>query len=228
MKHTLTVTPSKQELIWGMSYLAAQLLVMPTFLGLISTLLHLTAAQLNGIYFAVNFIAVVLIFRKFLVAQLRSCLRRIGALLGWALLGFLLYMVTNYATGTAIMLLDPDFANVNDSAIAAMAVSDYWIMALGTVVLVPLTEELLYRGILFAGLYNHSPVVAYAVSAAVFSAVHIVGYIGLYPVRTLLLCLLQYITPSLCLCWVYARSNSIFTPILIHTAINAIGILAMR
>ena len=228
MKHKLTVTPSKQELVLGLGYLAVQLLVMPIFLGIISALLNLSSARLNGIYFAVNFIAVVLIFRKYLIRQLRGCLGRIGKLLGWSALGFLIYIITNYAISTVILVLEPDFSNVNDSAIAAMAASDYWIMVLGTVVLVPLTEELLYRGVLFAGLYNRSPIAAYFLSAAVFCAVHVVGYMGLYPARTLVLCLVQYAAPSLCLCWAYARSGSILVPVLIHTVINAIGIFAMR
>ena len=230
MHKKLTVTPTKKQMLGGLIYLPVELIVIPVLLALFAFLIPvaLTTGQINGIYFVLNFCMVMLIFHNFLLKDLRLCTGRIGKILGTAGLGFLMYMGANFALSILILTLDPAFANVNDAAIADMAASDYWIIAFCTVVLVPVTEELLFRGVLFAGLYNRSRFAAYTVSAALFCTVHVIGYIGTYPLQTLLLCLLQYIPPSLCLGWAYAKSDSIFAPVLIHTLVNALGILTMR
>ena len=234
MKYQLTVTPGKKQLLWGLIYLPIDLLALPLLLSFGVMLLRqlssvsITQGQFNGIYFAVNFLAVILIFRKFLLEELQRAKGRMHHILASASLGFLAYMVANTLVAMLILAVDPEFGNVNDAAISEMASQDYWIILVGTVLLVPVTEELLFRGVLFAGLYNRSPIAAYLVSMLVFSSVHVVGYIGQYSVMTLLLCLLQYIAPSICLCWAYAKSDSFLTPVIIHTVVNTLGVLAMR
>ena len=44
----------------------------------------------------------------------------------------------------------------------------------------------------------------------------------------LFLCLLQYVPAGISLAASYEYSGNIVTPILIHTAVNAVGMLAMR
>jgi membrane protease YdiL (CAAX protease family) len=56
----------------------------------------------------------------------------------------------------------------------------------------------------------------------------VLGYIGSADLLTLALCFLQYIPAGLCLAWAYDASGSIFAPVLIHTVINALGILSLR
>jgi len=82
--------------------------------------------------------------------------------------------------------------------------------------------------LIFRELYGKSRWAAYLVSIAAFAAVHIIGYLRVYSPMELLLSFLQYLPAGLCLAWSYAKSDTIFAPILIHTAVNAIGISAMR
>ena len=42
------------------------------------------------------------------------------------------------------------------------------------------------------------------------------------------MCFVQYLPAGLMLAWSYEKSNTIVTPILIHTVINAIAIYSMR
>ena len=109
-----------------------------------------------------------------------------------------------------------------------MVADDYTLMIIGTVLLVPITEELLYRGLIFASLYNRSRVLAYIVSTLAFAALHVYTYIGTYPPEQLLLCLLQYLPAGICLGWAYAKTDSIWTPVLIHMTVNTIAVSAMR
>ena len=126
------------------------------------------------------------------------------------------------------MLISPDFFNVNDSAISTMVDQNTDLMAIGTILLAPVAEELFYRGLIFRGFYNKKPILGYLVSTLAFASLHVVGYIGLYSPLHLLLCLLQYIPAGICLGWAYAKTDCIFAPILMHIAINQIGILSMR
>ena len=116
----------------------------------------------------------------------------------------------------------------NDNAIGTMVQENRALMILGAVVLAPVAEELLFRGVVFGGLFNRRPVMAYVLSTVCFSAIHVVGYIGLFSWDILALCFLQYLPAGICLAWSYARSGSILTPILIHTLVNAMGVAIMR
>ena len=145
-----------------------------------------------------------------------------------ALAGLFLYFALNSLFTMLIVAFRPDFFNVNDRNIASLAQEHYLLMVLGTVVLVPVTEELLYRGVVFSALQKANPILAYALSILLFSAIHVIGYVGTYHWSALLLCLLQYIPAGFCLAWVYQQSGSIFTPILLHATINAIGIFSVR
>ena len=109
-----------------------------------------------------------------------------------------------------------------------MVQENYTFLAFGTVLLVPVAEEALYRGLIFGQIYNRNRLAAYIISSVVFAAIHVISYIGLYEPIHLMLCLLQYLPAGLCLGWAYANSDTIWAPILMHITINQISILSMR
>lgn len=230
MKKTLSVTPAKKELLWGAVYILLELFALPYLLAQINLIIPkpLSDGRLNAAFFVVNFGATTLIFRRFIKKTLDYTTRAFPTVIFAAVRGFLLYWAGNLAVGMLIMRLNPDFININDATIHAMTQADFLPMAVCTVFFVPVAEELLFRGVLFAGFYNRSPFMAFLVSTAVFSAIHVLGYIQMYPWDTLLLCFIQYIPASIALGWAYARSGSILSPMIMHIAINAIGIFAMR
>jgi membrane protease YdiL (CAAX protease family) len=82
--------------------------------------------------------------------------------------------------------------------------------------------------VIFGSIYKRSRILGYAVSALVFAALHVIGYIGFFAPTHLLLCFLQYIPAGLCLAWAYVMADTIWAPILMHIAINQMGVLAMR
>ena len=86
----------------------------------------------------------------------------------------------------------------------------------------------MYRGLIFRNLYGKSRWAAYIVSIVLFAAIHIIGYIGKYSALELIIAVAQYLAPGLCLAWSYARANTIFAPIVIHAAINAVSINLLR
>lgn len=226
----LSITPSHHERLIGGIYLAVQLLLLPSLLVICNLIFNwqLTEAELNFLFFSLNFLCVITIFHRFLLKNSALALNSPLVVLTNAVGGYLLYTFSSNLVSALVFSVYPEFYNVNDSFISQMLADKFGIMFIGTVFLVPITEELLYRGLLFSSLYNRNRVLAYSVSTLSFAVLHVYGYIGTYSPVQLMLCLLEYIPAGVVLGWTYARTNTIWTPILIHTAVNAIAVFAMR
>ena len=226
----LTVNFTKTEVILGWIYMVLQLLVLPVALQLGNELAGypLSEAKLNFCYFALNFLCVTIIFRKYLLGNLKCFFLHAGRSITAAVLGLIGYWGLSFAVSMVIVAVYPEFNNVNDANVSLLVQENFALTAFGTVLLVPITEELLFRGLIFRGIYNRSRFWAYAISAIAFSLPHVVGYIGQYEPLHLLMCFVQYLPAGLCLGWAYARADSIFAPVLMHTVINLLGVFAMR
>lgn len=219
----------RSEVILGSIYIPVQIFVLPFLLVIINSFIPhpLSEVSLNFALFGINFICVTVIFSRFLIRSFGVFFRNLGDILITCLKGFAYYWVSSILVNYLVVSLDPAFYNVNDDAIASLTEQNQHLMTVATVLLVPVVEETLYRGLVFGQLYRKNAVIAYIVSVAVFAALHVVGYIGLYSPLRLALCFLQYIPASVFLAWAYAKADTIWAPILIHMAVNLIGMLAM-
>jgi membrane protease YdiL (CAAX protease family) len=225
----LSVSLSTTEWILGIVYIFFQLLALPILLGVANILFHLelNEVELNFVCFAINFICVTVIFHKYLIRSAKIAFFQPLNTLKAAGFGLLLYFISSYAMTALIFFIDPEFYNVNDNSIAGMLEQNYVLMSLGAIVLAPVTEEILYRGVVFGRIHHRWPIAAYVISVGFFSALHVIGYIGQYSPVQLLLCFIQYLPPSIILAWTYVKADTIWAPILVHIIINAIGMLAM-
>lgn len=218
--------PSARESIWGACYLLFQMLALPSFLywanGQVDT--PLSDPELNFLFYIVNFVSILLIFHDFLARSLSQLLNHPIDGLQAAILGFVAYYVCFHAMDWIVSLVLPGYTNYNDESIADLSRGNYFLMFLGTVILVPPVEECLYRGLIFRNLYKKSHWAAYVISIAAFACLHILGYIGTYSPSGLIIAFLQYIPAGLWLAWSYIKGESIFVPILIHAAVNFITI----
>ena len=227
---TYSPCPSGRESIAGACYLVFQLLFLPSALFWINGQMEvpLNDAELNFFYYIVNFIAVLLIFHDFLARSLRQLLNHPIDALQAAILGFVAYYVCYYAIDLLVSLLVPGYTNYNDESIAALSRGNYFLTFLGTVILVPLAEECFFRGLVFRNLYKQSHWAAYLVSIAAFACIHILGYIGQYSPKELIIAMIQYIPAGIWLAWSYVKGDTIFVPIAIHAAVNYITINGLR
>ena len=223
----LTAKLSPQTLYLGWAWFAFELLFLPSLLLHWLGKLNFNDAQVNFVYYLLNFLFCARIFRDFLGDSLKRAGKDILPFLRAIVLGFLGWYLSNEGIARLIRWIAPGFANVNDQSIAAMFARSPVLMAIGTVLLVPLAEECLFRGLIFAQLYRKDKPLAYAITAAGFAAVHVAGYLNQYPPAVLGLCFAQYLLPSLILCWTYAHCGSILAPIFLHTAINVMAILGL-
>ena len=226
----ISIVPSKGQTIGGYIYLAVQLLVLQPALAIVNMLLPVPMdnTTLNIVYFVINFLCVISIFYRYLIQSGKQVFSNLLRCLCYAFLAFSAYWVASIFVSSLIYGIYPNFSNVNDENINQMTQDNFTLMAIGTVLLVPITEEVLYRGLIFSKIYNRSRVLAYLVSTLAFAALHVIGYIGMYEPKLLLMCLLQYLPAGLCLGWAYASTGTIWTSIFVHIAVNVIAMLSMR
>ena len=218
-----------QEILSAIVYLALQLFVLPGLLRWCNQQMAdpLNEAELNFLYYLVNFMAMLLIFHDFLGRSARQATQHPADFCQAVILGLVAYYACTYVTNWVIRQLVPGFTNYNDEAIAAMRSGNSFLVLIGTVILVPPFEECMYRGLLFRSLYRKNRVMAYILSILIFAMIHILGYLGRYSPLELLMAVLQYLPAGLCLAWTYVKGDTIFAPIIVHAAINYITIKAL-
>ena len=221
---------TRKEIHWGLSFLLFQTLFLPSLLQTLNWALPipLDTTQINFAFFSLNFAAALLIFHRYLKQFLQIDAKDALRIGGIGILFFAAYWGSTALLSQAFSLIDPNYTNLNDQNVTAMTEGNYSLMFIGTVLLVPVAEECFHRGLIFRGLYDRSPVAAFLISAAVFSAIHILHYIGSYAPMALLCSFVQYLPAGLCLAGAYRLSGSLLCPILIHMAVNAMGMLALR
>lgn len=225
----MTLTLTRQEKIGGWFCLLLQMLALPVLVALVCPLAGIRSeAAMNLICFLLNAVLAVVFFRRLLLCSLKRSARYWMQTLWTAAKGFALYWLLNSAVLTLILTIQPDYANVNDASVNTMIDEFPVPMTLAVIFAAPLAEECLFRGWMFTGLAQRSIPLAYCVTAAFFSAVHVVNYVGIYDAQTLGLCFLQYLGPSVALCRTCQKADSLCAPLLLHMAINTLACIVLR
>ena len=221
---------SRSEKIWGFLYMAFYLIALPSLMQIFNSKLANPMDE-GTLYFAtncVNFFAICIIFRKFLRDSLVSMWRDLWNFVQAVVLGYVAYWAATQVMEFLMGHFLPNFQNLNDASITSKVHANYTLMAISVVILVPLTEEVFFRGLIFRNLYRQSQVAAYLVSMAAFAAIHVLAFLGSESVTTLVISFLQYLPAGLCLAWTYTKADNLFAPVIVHALVNAIAIGAVR
>lgn len=204
-----------------------QLFVLPLLASFINLFLALSDWQLQFGVFCLNFLCSSLICIRFLGSSFDAFCDAPGKVFSSAGLGLLLYYSGTIAITVLILVLRPDYLNLNNGSISQLLQENRGLMFLAIVILAPVAEELLFRGLLFRGLYDRNALLGWSCSVLSFAAVHVLSYIGQYDLIGFLLATLQYLPAGLALCYAYRRSGSIFAPMLMHIFINLLAYIAI-
>ena len=226
----LSISTTRRQTLLGWAYWLISLFVLPSAFETINNQLAtpLPESVLNLIFFSVNFLAVVCIFHGFLWESLKAAAEKMWKCLGIAALGIAVHYAALWLITQCNMAIKPGFSNVNDNSILNMLDEHTPLLAFATVFFVPVAEETLYRGLLFQTMQRQNRLMAYIISVALFSSIHVMGYVGVYDPLTLTLCFVQYLPVGVILALAYEQTDTVITPILIHTFINLIGLFITR
>ena len=222
----LPIALTHKETRNGFLYMAISLIALPWLLEEGNSYLAapLSQGKINFLYYFLNFAVMVWLCRKFLTQSLNYALKIPFPVLWYGILGYLGAQALGEVLGILTLIVYPGFSNVNDATVISMLREDSQLIIWGTVFLVPVVEELFFRGLIFRNLWNKNHLTAYLVSMALFSLIHVAGYIGAYSPVHLLLCFLQYLPASFCLCWCYCQTGTIIPPMIMHAVTNAMSV----
>jgi membrane protease YdiL (CAAX protease family) len=218
----------KSERIFGSAYLPVHIFLLPLVLAYTDVLrlinIGLSDAAVNLVYYVISFIFVLIFLFRFLKASFYELLDNPLGSLKAIVLAYLLnsFLITVMSILFASFLQEG--SNPNTQEIINQTKLDTDVMIYVAVLLAPIVEETLFRGVLFGSVRSHSRLAAYIVSTLVFSVYHLWQYFFIGFDWTVLVYLLQYIPASVALCWCYEKSGSIWAPVILHAAINMISI----
>jgi len=216
------------EQVAGFCYLPFYVVLLSMGLNYCNRLfgLELTDLQINVCYFVINCVMTWVIFHNFLIRSFRGI--RFWELVQALILGFVLYYAGSWVFQKAVELLGISITSFNDQTVMELAGQNMPVMAVCCVLLAPLVEETLVRGLLFGTIHRSSRYGAYAVTIVFFAAIHVWQYLLVAEPKEVLLAALQYIPAGIALGWTYEKSNTIWAPVILHMTINAITFGLMR
>lgn len=224
-RYHLGVKMTKVQWILGWLYLPVYLILADVLLSVLANLLKpdMTALERNLLYFAMNTVFVLLVYHRFLWKSLRGFTHHFWTFIQTLILGFALYYITALVFSRVMSLLAGDVPSFNDQLVESFIAEDAVAMLICSVVLAPVVEEVLVRGVVFGSIHRKSRILAYAISILLFSAMHVWQFYPYADPGILCLSALRYFPAGVALGWTYEKSGTIWTPIVLHAFINILA-----
>ena len=230
MKSRFKFPMQRSERIIGNIYIPIHIFLLPWLLTFLYTnvLQNMDSvfegANLNLIYYSISFLFVLVFLFRYLKKSFSDLIDRLMPSLQAIVLAYFINYVAVYLISLFLDYVLDGVLNPNTQEIVSQTKLNANVMIVVAVLLAPVVEEALFRGALFGTIRGKSRVLAYIVSTLAFAVYHLWQYFtGGFEWSTLLY-LLQYIPPSIALCWCYERSGSIWAPIVLHALVNFISI----
>lgn len=215
---------STQERYRGWVFFVLFVLVFPPVMGMIQRSIggELPVAEANVIYYLLSVTLVFLVFWGYLKHSFDLLLDRLPE----NLFGVVTGLVGAGVLHVLVMLLPYPVENPN----VANYQAEYLLSPTATVaivvLLIPIVEEVLFRGLMFGTLRAYSRPLAWTVTIAAYCLYCVWQFVfatgGTEP-RYLLLAI-QYLPMAAALTWCYDRGGSVWSAVLLHMAINAISL----
>lgn len=214
---------SKAETVAGFCWLPFYVALLARGLRFLSDYfgLGLTSLQLNLCYFVINCAVVWIIFHRFLLRSLRDI--RFWELVQALILGFVLHYAGSILLSRILQLLQLEVVIYNNQTILELASQNHTVMLICSLLIAPVVEETLVRGLVFGTIRRKSRIIAYAASILFFAFLHIWQYWSSHDPGSVALAALPYVPAGIALGWTYEKANTIWAPILLHAIINAIA-----
>jgi len=221
----------KKELICGLVFLPIYIFVMPTVIGHASigffTFFEVrpSDAHVTLLYYFISLLFILICMGSFLKNSFFGFIERPRQSLRASFLGYLLYVALLYAVSVLVsILITQQAANPNTEAVQKQILQNSNAMVLSSLLLAPIVEETLFRGVIFGPMLKINRIAAYALSFLVFGFYHIWQYMLAGVTPQFLFYLLQYLPGSIVLSWSYEKSGTIWSPIILHMLINGVTI----
>lgn len=221
----------KNELRVGIIYFVIHVSILPVILGLCTGLLimygfSVSVIGTNAVYLLIGFAAVFIILRKFLMDNFERFLSWLPVNLLLIVGGFIVYYVASLLIALALTTIAGGvISNPNNESVTAMTLQSLYPTIAIAVLLAPLVEECLFRGVIFCGIGAKSKLLGYLVSTLLFAFSHVYQSMISSFSPELFLTMLIYVPAGLVLGWAYEKSGTIWCSVFLHMAVNLSSIL---
>ena len=217
---------TKSEKILGCLYIPFHAAILPFIMVLVFVVFNI---EISGphqmlVYFTISFLLILLIMFKFLRASFSDFIDVFWRAVQAVILGYVMYRVLLWVAVLTLTQIMTD-VNPNQQSVVADVYANFNVMIVVTVILAPIVEESMFRGALFGTIRQKSRVAAYIASILLFSVFHLWDNLVFNFSWDVLFMVVQYIPASIALTWCYDRSGTIWSPILLHSAINLVATL---
>ena len=190
--------------------------------GLASGGTVLSDSHVTLIYYGISFAFVLIIMFRYLRASFRElCDHKLDSLQA-LIIGYVLYYVLGYLVAALLGLTSLNLSNPNDDLVIQQTKLNPNVMTVVSVLLAPVAEEVLFRGVAYGTQRGKSMFLAYLVSVALFAVYHMWSFLLDGYGWQIFLYMLQYVPGGIALAWCYEKSKNIWAPIFLHMAINFI------
>lgn len=189
----------------------------------------MTDTEINLAYYGVGLVYMLVLLRGFLRRSFDAALDAKGNFFVGVAGGYAVDIGLSFILSSVLLVLSLDLGMApNNEAILAGAAADRGKLAVMSVVMAPIVEEPLFRGLLFGCIRPRSRAAAYIVSALLFSLYHVWQFVFISGDFGLLVYCLLYLPVSIGLAWAYDRSGSIWAAMLMHGIVNAVSLSVLE
>lgn len=229
-KNAFPFPMSKTEAIVGWVYVFVHtfaLSVLVELLGIyVFPLLHIpvTPANVNFAYYAFSFIFLLIFLFKFWRDSFRILWSNVLQTLGTIVISYFVYLALGYLVTLLLDLFLDDLVNPNSAAVSTVMKLNPNTMIAIAVLLAPVVEETLFRGVVFGTIRKKSRIAAYLVSTLFFAVYHLWSYLLDGFSWQIVLYLVQYIPAGIVLAWCYERSENLWGSVFLHMIINYVSV----
>lgn len=194
-------------------------------IGMIANDYYTMLGALNLIVDLIEVIVVVLIFKEDLIIQFKDFKKNYKGHLKYGLfIGVGLIWLMALIGSLATLLLGGAEQSQNQTMIESVMGAQPLLMAIPAVLLAPVAEEIVFRGMLYAWVREKFPKLAHFISAFLFGFAHVV--MGLLAGNSAeFVQIIPYFLMGMALSYLYEKRNNIYVPIISHIINNFIAII---
>ena len=225
-----TLPMTKRERRAGWIYLPIHVFVMPLLImPIIQVALHLSGVEISVVYLNAFYYGFGLLYILFFMMNYmrENFVRKWNP--GWGrtiLISIGLYLLFNIIINLVLSNFTDNLINPNQEAVNDSVMMNTPAMFAVAVLMGPIVEEVLFRGIVFGTIREKRPVAAYVVSALVFAFYHLWQSAVIAGDWSVFIYAVQYLPIGVVLAWTYERTGSIWGSISLHMLINTLAVAA--
>ena len=214
---------SRRQTVIGLVYLPIHAVLLSLLLPKVFESLGVENMDImNMVYYGIGVLVCFVCFWSFLREGYDGLLDK----LGFCLVSFMMALGLDYLLSYAVSMILAGFSSAEASAdvdLSEIAIVSSGVIRAAGIFMVPIVEEVLFRGVVFGSLHKKGRLMAYAVTIALFAVAHTWQYVAASGDWGYWVYALQYIPFGIAACWLYERTNTIWLPIGFHMMINAMS-----